>query len=555
MLRTDPRDGRVSRTSQELGPDSRPLLAPEVSFEDGRDGPWIVMSHGVPVSRVSRPVVELLTAMNGDTAIRTLHERFAAADSLETFLGLVERFRATGLLDGAARRQPGRLTFRPPFTVQVATLRAPALFRWLHRMFVPVPVRVILPVAAVLTGVGVVAAFLQVDDVLRLLTAPVPLDGLVVVTAVLGLITLLHEGAHGLALTMFGGEPRRAGVMLFYLAPAFFVDVTDGWRLGQRRQRVAIALAGPAVHAVLAALAFLIALVFPPSTAHRSLLLLAVSCVVVVVVNLIPFVRFDGYIALMSAIDEPNLRDRTIQDGTSFLSWLLFGGQRTGRLVQRWWGVPFGLASLLMPVALVVFAVARITGALAGGGPVLGVCVVGLETAVVVIGGVILSKGLLRVLQSGVSRLRFGIVCAGILACVAAVGALITVPSTASLGFVVRGEEVILVQGEDVDLGLAQDAPVSLTTRGVVASAEVGQGKLERRTSELTMVPLDALFPVTADGEAVPAVMVAVVDVSDVHSRLPRAGHAEVELGRTNLWQALWTAAVVTPLSPLWSEG
>ena len=114
---------------------------------------------------------------------------------------------------------------------------------------------------------------------------------------------------------------------------------------------------------------------------------------------------------------------------------------------------------------------------------------------------------------------------------------------------------MILEQGEHVDLGLAQDAPVSLTTRGVVASAEVGQGKLERRTSELTMVPLDALFPVTADGEAVPAVMVAVVDVSDVHSRLPRAGHAQVELGRTNLWQALWTAAVVRPLSPLWSEG
>ncbi len=124
----------------------------------------------------------------------------------------------------------------------------------------------------------------------------------------LGLATLFHEAAHGLTLTRLGGRPRRAGFMLFYLTPAFFVDVTDGWRLADRRHRVAIALAGPAVHATAAAVAMLAALGLPASTARETLLLLAISCTVVVLVNLIPFVRFDGYIALMSALDEPNLR-------------------------------------------------------------------------------------------------------------------------------------------------------------------------------------------------------------------------------------------------------
>ncbi|MCR2185631.1 hypothetical protein NSX52_24025, partial [Salmonella enterica] len=82
------------------------------------------------------------------------------------------------------------------------------------------------------------------------LTTPMPLTGLLILIAVLSLATLLHEAAHGLTLARFGGSPRRAGFMLFYLTPAFFVDVTDGWRLPKRSQRVAIALAGPAVHAV-----------------------------------------------------------------------------------------------------------------------------------------------------------------------------------------------------------------------------------------------------------------------------------------------------------------
>lgn len=71
-----------------------------------------------------------------------------------------------------------------------------------------------------------------------------------------------------------------------------------------------------------------------------------------VFVNLIPFVRFDGYIALMSALDEPNLRSRTMRDGADFLTRLLFGGQPSGRSVNTWWSVPFGVASLIAPVVL-----------------------------------------------------------------------------------------------------------------------------------------------------------------------------------------------------------
>ena len=539
--------------------DDRPLLAPGVAFEEvADDAAWIVMLHGVPSSRVSRTVVDLLTAMNGETSLRELHVRFAGSESLEGFLHLIQRFRANGLLDGATRLPPGRLSYRPPFTLQLATLSAPRIFRLLDRLILPIPDRAVLVSVTVVLGLGLIAAALQESELRDVLTMPVSLSGLLALVAALFLITLLHESAHGLTLTRFGGTPRRAGFMLFYLTPAFFVDVTDGWRLPGRRRRAAIALAGPAVHAVVAAVALIAALTLPPTEIRRTLLLLAVSCVVIVLVNLIPFVRFDGYIALMSALDEPNLRVRTMRDGADALTRFLFGGRRAGRSLDAWWSVPFGLASLLAPVVLVSFAVIRANRALAGGGPVIGLLVVALEVGVALVGVALLARALHRVLRSGVSRLRFVSVCAALVVSAAVVGTVIPVPLATTLGFVARGERVVLVHaGGNTEAEVPDGARVVLMSNGILANARLGDGTARPRRPEPTTVPLSALFPVEADGVSVPAVIVADVDVdmSEDAGSLPATGQARIELGERSLWQTLWATGVTLPLSPLQSEG
>lgn len=105
---------RNSPEAAPLAADARPRLASGVVFEGAPDeAVRITMLHGVPTSRVSRTVAELLTAMNGETALHDLHQRFAASESLESFLQLVQRFRANGLLDGDTKLPPGRITYRP----------------------------------------------------------------------------------------------------------------------------------------------------------------------------------------------------------------------------------------------------------------------------------------------------------------------------------------------------------------------------------------------------------------------------------------------------------
>ncbi|WP_141651217.1 daptide biosynthesis intramembrane metalloprotease [Microbacterium sp. 3J1] len=547
---------RGSGTAAPLTSDVRPLLASGVAFEQATDGAaWIAMVRGVPSSRVSRAVVDLLTAMDGETALRDLHLRFAASQSTESFLQLVQRFRASGLLGGETTLPPGRLSYRPPFTVQVATLRAPAIFGRLNDLLIPLPRRAVLATVGVLLCLGLLAAVPQTSDLMNVLARPIPLPGLVALVAALSLMTLLHESAHGLTLTRFGGRPRRAGFMLFYLSPAFFVDVTDGWRLPDRRQRVAIALAGPAVHAVIGAIAMLAALAVPQPVVRETLLLLALSCAAIVLVNLIPFVRFDGYIALMSALDEPNLRARSIRDGGDFLTRILFGGQRASRSLDRWWSVPFGLASLAAPIVLVLFAVVRIARALAGGGPVLGLLVVAVEAVVVLVGVGLVSKALLRILRSGVPRLRFACVVAALVAGAAIAGAVIPVPVTATFGFVTRDDEVVLVHaGETVEGDVPAGAPVALMSNGILVNEQVGRGTIRLQRPEATRVPLDALMPVKAEGLSTPAVIVARVDEADGSGRLPSTGQARVELGTANLWQTLWATGVALPLGALQNE-
>lgn len=538
-----------------LSADACPRLASGVTFERAGDGGvWIASIHGVPSSRVSGAVVDLLGAMDGATALRDLYRRFDAAGSFESFLHLVQRFQATGLLGDAATPPPGRLTYRPPFTMQIATLRAPALFERLERVLIPVPPRAALAIVAVLLGAGVLAAVHQAPELRRVLTTPIPLSGLVCLVATLSLLTALHESAHGVTLTRFGGRPRRAGFMLFYLTPAFFVDVTDGWRLPDRRRRVAIALAGPAVHAVMSAIALIAALALPPSTIRQTVLLLAISCTAIVIVNLIPFVRFDGYIALMCALDEPNLRARAIRDGSAFLTRLLFGGRPTDRSLDRWWSVPFGLACLIAPVVLVVYTVSRLVRALAGGGPVVGVLVVAVEAAVVLVGVLLVARALRRIRASGVGRLRFFSVVTALVASVVVAGAMIPVPVTATFGFTTQAGRVVLLRGgEAVEATVPDGAPVVLLSNGVLANERVGVATLRPLPPQPTRVPLDALFPVTADDVSVAAVIVAEAETPAARGSLPQTGQARVELGVSNLWRALWATGAELPLSSLHS--
>lgn len=530
-----------------------PRVSASVRLEPGADADrWLVTVDGVPVSRVSTPVAQTLRAMDGSTSVDELRRRFAPAHSAAEFADLLDRFRRAGLLHGSERRTAGRVTYRPPLTIQFATLRAPQLLAVLHRVLRPALVGWMRwPIAAVVL-LGGIALVVQSGEAMTALASPLPLTDVLVVALVLVCATFAHEVAHGVSLAHAGARPRRAGVMLLYLGPAFFVDVTDAWRLPSRASRVVIALAGPAVHAVLAGAASLSALAAADADTRRTLLLLACACATVVVVNLVPFVRFDGYIALMSAIDEPNLRARTMADAGAAARRVLFGAEREPRALARWWSVPFGVLSVLVPTALVWFALERAVGALSGAGPVGALLVLVLQVAILLAVGVPVVRWLAAGARKGRGRVRFLLVGATLVAAIIGAAGAIPVADVRSAGFAVDGARTLLVVPADsaAIVPLDDGTPVVLSTRGILGDAPVASGIAHPEHPRSHAAPISAFAPVEVSGVEVDSVAVGVIDVP-VDAVIPAGGRAVVHLGTRSLLSHVWSTHVADPVSAL----
>lgn len=539
--------------------DDVPRLSARVAVEPrrGTEGMRIVTVEGVPSSRVSDPVARLLVAMDGRTTVRGLKEGFAPDEADDDFLALLRRVQRSGLLAGAERRPSGRAVFRPPLTIQVATLRAPGLFAVVDRVVGRIPMRWSAATAVLLAVAGGAAAVLQHGALGRALVSPVPLGVLLVVALSMMLATLVHEAAHGAVLTRFGEAPRRAGIMLLYLAPAFFVDVTNGWRLPDRRARVAVALAGPGVHAALGGICFLAAGVTGDGAARTALLLLGAASTGVVLVNLIPFVRFDGYLALMSWLDEPGLRARTIADAGDAVRRLLFGGPPAPLRLDRWWGVPFGLLSATAPVALVLYAVGRVLHALSGGGVLAAGAALLIVLVLVVSGAALLVRALIRIARSGVRPIRLIAVAALLGATVGVTGAAIRIPETVVAGYVVAEGRIDLVAPPGAVPGPFPDgATVELLARGLLAEVPVADGIVSEAAGRggsgaVRTVPTGALLPVEVAGAGIPAASIGSVHLDLRGRSIPETGAARIHIGTADLWRTAWRDLVAAPVAAL----
>ncbi len=124
---------------------------------------------------------------------------------------------------------------------------------------------------------------------------------------ILTLTTVWHELGHVAVAAHFGVRTRSVGIGLFYLQPAGYADVTESW-VKPARVRAVIALGGMLFQAVplLAAAAAWVA------TQHHLLGAYSIANFAAIALNLVPFVRLDGYWLLCHLLDQPNLRQRTL---------------------------------------------------------------------------------------------------------------------------------------------------------------------------------------------------------------------------------------------------
>ncbi len=141
---------------------------------------------------------------------------------------------------------------------------------------------------------------------------------------------LCHEFGHAFMAKRAGCRVQSMGVAFMVLLPMFYTDVSDAWRVSDRRSRLLIGAGGVLAELVLAVLALLAWSLLPDGPARTSAFMLAsATWVTTVIINLNPFMRFDGYFLVSDLLGVENLQARAFALCRWRLREALFGyGER-----------------------------------------------------------------------------------------------------------------------------------------------------------------------------------------------------------------------------------
>ena len=136
----------------------------------------------------------------------------------------------------------------------------------------------------------------------------------------------LHELAHAYTATRYGVRVAHMGIAMVVMFPMLYTDTSESWKLSNSKQRMAIASAGIIAELGLAIIATLAWCLMSDGAVREAMFYLATtSWVLTLLINVSPFLRFDGYFILADILDMPNLHERSAAMAKVWLRRALFG--------------------------------------------------------------------------------------------------------------------------------------------------------------------------------------------------------------------------------------
>ena len=171
-------------------------------------------------------------------------------------------------------------------------------------------------------------------------------------------ITMMHEFAHGWACKHFGGDVEEMGVlMIFYVLPAMYCNVSDIYRIGKRSERLWVIGAGIYWQLCVGAWSALIWLIATPYTVLADVMFLTfLGGTLNVLVNCNPLIKLDGYYALSQMLGIQNLQTQAAAYVRS-LPARLFGTKTEpqGKQPRPFLFVSYWLLSIVYSLCLIGF--------------------------------------------------------------------------------------------------------------------------------------------------------------------------------------------------------
>ncbi len=152
------------------------------------------------------------------------------------------------------------------------------------------------------------------------------LKGIIFYAITLIIVKSAHELGHAIVSHRLGCRVSSMGIALLVMFPVLYTDTTDAWKLPSRKARLNIVTAGVRTELYIALLATFFWNIGPEGVLKSMLFFAATtSWTTSVIVNISPFMRFDGYYAFSDLLNVKNLAHRAFAFGRWQLRKVLLG--------------------------------------------------------------------------------------------------------------------------------------------------------------------------------------------------------------------------------------
>lgn len=181
-------------------------------------------------------------------------------------------------------------------------------------------------VLAILFLAGAWLTLRQWDEFVTTFMGFVNMEGVILFGCTIILVKVAHELGHAYIATRFGVRVPTMGVAFLVMVPMLYTDVTDAWKVKDRRARLLIGMGGMLVEMALAGIALFLWAILPEGPGRTAAFFVATtSLLTTLLVNMSPFMRFDGYHILADLLRVHNLQPRAFALGLWKLRQVLFG--------------------------------------------------------------------------------------------------------------------------------------------------------------------------------------------------------------------------------------